>query len=253
MKLSRAILFVGLGLSVSACASVEVPTRNAPFEPLPTTTVAAPAGYELTQPAPAFTSTTAVKMPDTVAALQGTQPNSSAISPGQTPVHVSSVIVHVPRSLKVSEANRYYPSGDIVWRGDPIGNRHVQVRQIFENAMLRGVSTLNGPVNVDVNIEVVRFHALTEKARYSVGGVHAITFNLALKNPETGALLVPARTIRADLDGFGGRQALAAEARGQTQKVRITNHLSEVIRQELTNPEGYKNASLGFMQMANGL
>jgi uncharacterized protein DUF6778 len=231
MKVSHAILFVGLGLSVSACASVEVPTRNAPFEQLPTTTVTAPDGFELTQPAAV----------------------SPATLSSQPLVHVNSINVHVPSSLKVSEANRYYPSGDIVWRGDPIGDRHIQVRQIFETAMSRGATTLNGPVNVDIDVEVVRFHALTEKARYSVGGVHSITFNLALKNPETGALLVPVRTVRADLDGFGGSQALAAEAKGQTQKVRITAHLSEVIRQELTNPEGYKNASLGFMQMVNGL
>jgi Family of unknown function (DUF6778) len=231
MKVSHAILFVGLGLSVSACASVEVPTRNAPFEQLPTTTVTAPDGFELTQPAAA----------------------SPAALSGQPLVHVNSINVQVPRSLKVSEANRYYPSGDIVWRGDPVGDRYTQVHEIFETAMSHGASTLDGPVNVDIDIEVVRFHALTEKARYSVGGVHSITFNLTLKSPETGALLVPVRTVRADLDGFGGSQALAAEAIGQTQKVRITGHLSNVIRQELTNPEGYKNASLGFMQMVNGL
>ncbi|MBL4768213.1 MAG: hypothetical protein JKY94_10935 [Rhodobacteraceae bacterium] len=250
MKVTHAIMLIGLGLSVSACASVDVPTRNTPFEQLPTSTVMTPDGFELVQPA---NSPSTDNMPATVKALQATQVASTNIIPGQTPVTVNSIIVHVPRSLKVSEANRYIPSGDIVWRGDPIGNRHLQVRQIFETAMLSGVRGLNGQVTVDVDIEVMRFHALTEKARYSVGGVHSITFKLALKNPETGALLVPVRIIRADLDGFGGSQALAAEARGQTQKVRITDHLAEVIRQELTNPEGYQNANLGFLQMLNGL
>ncbi|MCB4379284.1 hypothetical protein FZX02_02220, partial [Synechococcus sp. MU1644] len=69
--------------------------------------------------------------------------------------------------------------------------------------------------------------------------------------PKTGALLTEPRLVRADLDGFGGQQALQAEARGLTQKVRITNHLAEVIRQELTTVEGYKNPQLGFIQAMN--
>ena len=66
-------------------------------------------------------------------------------------------------------------------------------------------------------------------------------------------MIVPIRTVKADLDAFGGQQALQAEARGLTQKVRITNHLAEVIRQELTNAEGYKNANLGFYQLLNNI
>ncbi|MFT5341849.1 MAG: hypothetical protein ACI9BH_001062 [Paracoccaceae bacterium] len=32
MKITRAIVLIGLGLSVSAYASVDIPTRNTPFE-----------------------------------------------------------------------------------------------------------------------------------------------------------------------------------------------------------------------------
>jgi len=236
MKSVKTILLLGMGLAVSACATQDITTRNTPFEELPNTNVATPTGYEITQP-DAATVRTAI--PSVVA--------------GQSLVSVNSVVVRVPRSLKVSEANRYLPAGDIVWREDPIGDRHAQVQKIFQDAMSKGVSNLNGPVGVDVDIQVSRFHALTEKARYTTGGVHAITFDLAIKHPETGALLVPIRTVRADLDAFGGRQALAAEARGLTQKVRISNHLAEVIRQELSNPDGYKNATLGFYQLLNNI
>ncbi|SLN44332.1 hypothetical protein TRL7639_02349 [Falsiruegeria litorea R37] len=255
MKSMRLILLMGLGLTVSACAAVDVPTRNAPYEQLPDGAVAAPAGYELTQaerqPIPAVASGQ-VEISATRAA---TSDASGALSvvPGQAPVSVNSVTVLVPRSLKVSEANRYLPRGDIVWREDPIGDRHAQVQKIVQDAIVRGVTPLNGPVSAEVVIQVKRFHALTEKARYTTGGVHSITFDLALKNAKTGELLVPVREVRADLDAFGGQQALQAEARGLTQKVRITNHLAEVIRQELTNPEGYKNASLGFFQMLNNI
>jgi hypothetical protein len=168
-------------------------------------------------------------------------------------VHVTAVRVQVPRSLEVSEANRYLPRGDIVWRGDPIGDRYAQVEAIFQDAMERGTAQIDGPVPVVLNIRLVRFHALTEKARYTVGGVHNIIFDLALSDPATGELVTPVRRVQADLDGFGGQQALRAEAAGQTQKVRITAHLAEVIRQELTRPGGYKNANLGFMQLLNNI
>ena len=240
MKTAKTFLLLGLGLMVSACASVEVPTRNTPFEQLPVTAVSVPAGYEVSR------LNTAVLATAPAGALR-------AIVPGQSPVTVNSITVRVPRSLKVSEANRYLPRGDIVWREDPIGDRYAQVQKIFQDALAQGVAPLNGPARVDLDIQVVRFHALTEKARYTTGGVHSITFDLAIKHPETGVLLMPIRTIRASLDAFGGKQALAAESRGLTQKVRISSHLAEVIRRELSNPEGYKNASLGFYQMLNNM
>jgi len=188
-------------------------------------------------------------VPRGTAGLADASSSSQPVIAGRSPVSVNSIIVRVPRSLKVSERNSYLPRGDIVWRGDPIGDRHVQVQKIFEAAFVQGVQPLDGPIKVDLDIQVVRFHSQTEKTRYTIGGIHSITFDLAIKDPKTGMLVVPVRQITADLEGFGGQQALAAEARGQTQKVRITNHLAEVIRQELTNPDGYKNASLGFMQL----
>ena len=48
-------------------------------------------------------------------------------------------------------------------------------------------------------------------------------------------------------------EAIAAEARGETQKVRITNHLADMIQQELVNPEGFENPKLGLIQVLNHL
>ncbi|AAV95771.1 hypothetical protein KQ247_01620 [Ruegeria pomeroyi] len=258
MKTMRMILLAGLGLSVAACTAVDVPTRNAPYEQLPNTSVAAPAGYDLLQPEyrvqpAAAVGQVMIPQTDSVARAATQDPGNPALAAGQAPVSINSVTVLVPRSLKVSERNSYLPRGDIVWREDPIGDRHAQVQKIVQDAMVRGVSPLSGPVKADLEIVVKRFHALTEKARYTTGGVHAITFDIVLKDPATGAQLMPPREVRADLEAFGGQQAINAEARGQTQKVRITGHLAEVIRQELTNPEGYKNASLGIIQVMNRL
>ena len=201
----KTIAALGLGVLVSACtAAPDFPTRAAPFEgtALPQLTVA-PVAQVAEAPS----------------------------------LNVARINVLVPETLEVSEANRFYPRGDIVWRGDPIGDRHAQVKAIFDAAFARGTQALDGETPVELNVEVLRFHSLTEKTRYT----------------ETGELLREPREVQADLDGFGGRQAILAESRGQTQKVRITDHLAEVIRQELLRPEGHRNAKLGLIQALNKL
>jgi hypothetical protein len=164
---------------------------------------------------------------------------------------VMDINVTVPRTLKVSEANRYYPVSDIVWRGDPLGDRYEQITAIFQDAMQRGTKDMNGLVPVSLDIEVMRFHSLTEKTRYTVGGVHSITFALSLRNADTGLALGERRIVKADLPGFGGQRAIDAERKGQTQKVRITAHLANVIRTELEMPTGYENENLGAVQVLN--
>lgn len=230
MKHFKLVLLLTLGGLVSACANTDIASRNAPFEatPLPTLTQAARAQ---------------VAAPDAPIAPVGT--------PLVGNVRVESIVVRVPRSLKVSEANRFLPAGDIVWREDPIGDRYAQVQTIFEAALARGTAPMQGAVPVTLDVEVKRFHALTEKARYTTGGVHNISFTLILRDPVTGAMIGAPRDIRADLDALGGRTALRAEAAGQTQKVRISDHLAEVIRQELSTAEGFRNPKLGFIQAMN--
>lgn len=172
----------------------------------------------------------------------------------QAQYRIADFTIRVPRALRVSEANRYYPGGDIVWRGEPLGDRHAQVAEIFRESLeMASVQAADGKLPVKLDIEVKRFHALTEKARYTVGGVHAITFDLTVLDSETGAPLGPTRTVRADLDGFGGERAINAERNGITQKYRITHHLARVFQVELVNPDGYRNANLGLIQAINQL
>ena len=168
-------------------------------------------------------------------------------------INVTRVNVQVPQSLRVSEANRFYPGGDIVWREDPIGDRHQQVQVIVQTAIEQGSATFNGSKNVELEIVVHRFHALTEKARYTVGGVHAIQFDLAIRDGDTGALLMEPKLVKADFDALGGRAAIQAESKGITQKVRITNHLAHVIRQELTAPGSYVAPNTGILGAINQL
>lgn len=209
MKPLRLIAAMMMGLAVSACATPDTASRNAPLE-----------------------------APERVAPIA---------------LDVQSVTVSVPRTLEVSEKNRYYPGGDIVWRGDVPGNRHAQVQAMVQAAMELGTADMTLGLPVAVEVEITRFHALTEKARYTVGGVHDIEFILTLKDPVSGAIIAAPREIKADLKAFGGTQAIQAEQRGQTQKVRITGHLAEVIAAELNEPGSFQSANLGIMGLINDL
>lgn len=156
-----------------------------------------------------------------------------ATSP-QADFNVADVRIIVPNALVVSEANVYYPNADIVWRGDAYGNRHQQIKSIFETAMTRGVQGLNGAQAISVDIEVKRFHSLTQRARYTTGGMHSIKFVMTLRDQASGALIADPQLISADLKAYGGRKAIASEHRGQTQKVRITAHLAGLIQTEIS-------------------
>ncbi|MCL3882879.1 DUF6778 family protein [Marivita sp. GX14005] len=166
---------------------------------------------------------------------------------------LASFTVSVPRSLSVNERNTYYPRGDIVWRGDPYGDRHAQVKAIFEESLRRAAPQIAGTRPVRMDIQVTRFHGLSEKARYSVGGVHDIDFRYRLIDTATGAQIGEMRHVKADLEALSGQAAMAADAQGRTQKARITAHLARVIAEELTVPGGHENARLGLLQAINEL
>jgi hypothetical protein len=206
VKLSAALM---LGMGLSACASPETATRNAPLD-------------------------------------------APMVTPAALPFDIQGVRVSVPQSLKVSEANRYYPGGDIVWREDGPGDRHEQVKAIVEAALTQGTATLpRGAVPVVLDVELSRFHALSEKARYTIGGVHAIQFTYTLRDPATGSALTEPKFVKADFRALGGQAAIAAERQGITQKVRITEHLARVIREELGAGTGYHAQSLGLIGAIN--
>lgn len=271
MKTLRMIALFGLGLSVSACAAVDVPTRNAPFENLPPlmSSVQAPSGMEQAPGyvgVPDFTAKQDVSFaePAPVAPVAPMPVRAAAPVVAPAPAaasatlrsgvtasayHVNTVTVIVPQTLEVSEKNSFFPGGDIVWREDPIGNRHAQVQAIVQDAMLRGASQFDGARVVNIEVTVRRFHALSEKARAAAGGVHNIVLDLSIRDAATGELVRPTKTIKADLEALGGKAAAMAEARGHTQKVRITGHLAEVLRQEMTNPDGYAEKKMGIMSI----
>lgn len=146
---------------------------------------------------------------------------------------VVAVHVEAPRALVVSEANSYFPRADIVWRGDTRGDRYAQIETLMQDAFQSGVSGMQGARKVVLNIELARFHGLTEKTRYSIGGTHDIDFFITVTDATTGEVIEQKRFIDTELNALGGDEALNAEAAGQTQKVRIQAHLQQLIQYEL--------------------
>lgn len=191
MKLMKLFAAIALAGGLSACANVDTATRSAP---------------------------------DTAPV---TAANLSELSSNWKLVDVQ---VNVPENLSVSEANRYYPLADIVWRGDVYGDRRAQITSLMDDAMTQGLSHLDGARPVIFSITVSRFHSLTEKARYSVGGVHNIKYILTVLDAATGKPLHGPIETEVDLKAYGGVQAFEAERRGHTQKVRITSHLINKMR-----------------------
>lgn len=146
----------------------------------------------------------------------------------ETNYRLDGISIGIPQDLRVSEANRYYPVADIVWRGDELGDRKQQIARIFQNSLTQTSQRMTGTRPVDVEITINRFHSVTEKARWTVGGVHNIRFNMRVSDATTGQVLLD-QPMNGDLPAFGGEMAARAIAEGQTQKVRITNHLTDVL------------------------
>lgn len=204
---------IAFGFGLSACATVDTASRNAPIDL--------------------------------------SQIDAPAVQPVVQLVAVEDYNITVSRKLRVSEANVYYPLGDIVWRGDAIGDRHAQVARIFQTSVERvQAENAEGALPVIVDIDVKRFHALTEKTRYTIGGVHSITFDLSVRNPLTGEEIVPTREVQADLRAYGGSRAIQAEHQGMGQKVRITQHLANIIQKELATPG---SAGTAVTELVDGL
>jgi hypothetical protein len=198
MKLHRLFAIAALSLAAAGCATVETATRNAPLN------------------------------------VPGAETGQVSASRSYT---VQDVRVVVPQSLRVSEANGYYPITDIVWRGDPIGDRHAQVAALFETAAARGAETLKGDRDVVVDLVVSRFHGLTERTRFSVGGVYNMEYTLTVRDAATGAIIEGPRFVESDLGGPGGQAAVMLEQEGQTEKVRVVDFLTLVLMQQLGGAE----------------
>lgn len=149
---------------------------------------------------------------------------------------VQDVRVSVPYALSVSEANTYFPFADIVWRGDVFGNRHYQLAVLFEEAAARGAEQLEGAIPVIAEVELRRFHGVTEKTRFSFGGDYDVQYMLTVRHALTGEVLEPAHLVKDKLDAPGGSAAMALDRAGLTERVRVMDFMTQRFLQDLSGP-----------------
>jgi len=144
---------------------------------------------------------------------------------------LAEVRVAVPKSLVVSEAKTLLPNADIVWREDPLGDRHAQVAKIMEAAVLRGAQGLRGTRPVILDITVTRFHALTFEAELSDSdwGVHNVDFTAQVLDARTGEVLLAPTAIRAETPAYSGARMKELRRQGQTQKSIISAHVARTV------------------------
>lgn len=146
--------------------------------------------------------------------------------------YVHQVEVSVPDTLSTTEINVLQPDVDIVWHGDLPGDRRKQVQTILEDSISAAAETLvseNLHRGVVIQVELLKFHSLTPRARALVGGVHKISFMIQVVDEKTGEVLAGPSIIEADEFAYGGWRAVQSDAENEGMKVRISNRITEVV------------------------
>lgn len=161
--------------------------------------------------------------------------------------NVAQINITVPRSLRVSEENSFKPRADIVWHGEARGDRYAQVAKILRDAMVQGTTGFRNGRPVVLDVQLLRFHALTPKTRYTFGGKHELDYLMTLRDGVTGAIIMPTQKVNATVRGSGGAKADEEEARGITQTMVIREALARSIQRELSNSGARRGGLLNLI------
>lgn len=162
---------------------------------------------------------------------------------------VAEVRAIAPDSRRVSEDNVLVPMADIVWHGEPQGDRRLQVAAIVAEGVQRAAAPLAGSRPVEIHIAVDRFHGVTPAAiNSSPGAVHDIAFRAAVVDRHTREILVPPVRIDAAIIAHTQRMAVLSRLDGETERQRIVDHVAEVAAGWLgTGPDARRRfMSIGF-------
>lgn len=146
---------------------------------------------------------------------------------------VTGVEVTVPHALTVSEENGIKPRADILWQAEPLGDRYAQVDAILTEALTQGTAEMHGARKVTLEAVVTRFHALTKRTRYSIGGEHEVWMMLTVRDAETGEVLEGPRLIGFDTR-VSAEEAFAHEEQGIYQRQEINAMVRDMIGRELS-------------------
>lgn len=132
-------------------------------------------------------------------------------------------------SRTVSEDNVLVPFADIVWHGEPEGDRRAQVAAIVAEAARAAAAPLDRGRPVELHIAVDRFHGVTPVAvNRAPAAVHDIVFRIAVMDSRTREVLVPPERITAPLVAHTQFNAILSRLEGQTERQRIVDHVADV-------------------------
>lgn len=117
---------------------------------------------------------------------------------------VSDVTVAVPETLSTTEENSAVPEADIVWHGEPVGDRRAQVAAILTEGIEAGSAGLGGTQPVTISATVTQFHAVTPEGErlirtFTNAGVDDIKYTIQVNDARTGAALTEPQAIEASM------------------------------------------------------
>lgn len=151
------------------------------------------------------------------------QPIDSGVSKSW---RVTTVNVTVPENLTVSDENTYLPRADIVWHGDPPGDRRAQVQKIVAESARSAVSGLRGSTPVVLNMTVEEFHGVSPIAlARAPEAVYHMAFLAQITDARTGAALTPLTQIQADTPALVGEAGINAAQFGPSQTEQVSRHI----------------------------
>ena len=153
------------------------------------------------------------------------------LQPAQTASwRVASVEVRAPETLTTGEENSFTPNFDVVWHGEPAGDRRAQAAAIVKEGIQKGAAGLHGKTRVRIVATISQFHAITPvvRERLQNSGVHNIQYTVQVFDARSGAALTQPQNIKAEFPALVGKAGDEADAKGLTQRVQIVNRIAAV-------------------------
>lgn len=111
---------------------------------------------------------------------------------------------------------------NFVWNASEAGNKRQEVIALFKGAMRElADENMRGTRQVNMDVQVNYFHALTRLSRLFCCGEHRILADLSVTDAETGEVLKQGDNVYLGRLALGGIPALVAVAAGRDQYVRV--------------------------------
>lgn len=145
------------------------------------------------------------------------------------------VVVTMARGVTTTEENSFIPDADIVWHGEPKGDRLAQASAIVKTGVEKGFAGLSGGQPVTVHVTLKKFHSLSPRAFYNGpggSGVHSTGFVMSVHDSRNGALLAGPEAFEIDLPAVLATNEQRAEGviPGGFWKQEITDHIGATLR-----------------------